>query len=241
MSTALLLIGVRALALRERLEASGYDTLGWSGADAEQSLRSGLVSPQRVQAVIVSSDELLLLPQLQQLCGAGEQVPLLLEVEADDLEARKLVLKLGANDFWLPDAPPSELLRKLRLQLDVRQARSSERVPHTVAASTSAAPPQLSLLDLRVDPQQRRVWRNNREIALTEREFALLQLLLEHQGATVGRQQILEQVWGHGEAGANANVIEVYVRYLRRKLEENGERRLIHTVRGQGYVLKAKA
>ena len=106
MSTALLLIGVRALALRERLEASGYDTLGWSGADAEQSLRSGLVSPQRVQAVIVSSDELLLLPQLQQLCGAGEQVPLLLEVEADDLEARKLVLKLGANDFWLPDAPP---------------------------------------------------------------------------------------------------------------------------------------
>jgi two-component system response regulator MprA len=176
----------------------------------------------------------LLLPLLQHHCGAGEQVPLLLGVEADDLEARKLVLKLGANDFWLTSAPPSELLRKLRLQLDVHQPGSHE------SNGGSATPPSLSLLDLRLDPQQRRVWRNRREIALTEREFALLQLLLEHQGTTVARQQILEQVWGHGEAGANANVIEVYVRYLRRKLEENGERRLIHTVRGQGYVLKAK-
>ena len=234
MSNAVLLIGERALALRERLEASGYGTLGWSGADAEQSLRSGLVSAQRVQAVLLSSDELLLLPLLQHCCGAGELVPLLLEVEADDLEARKLVLKLGANDFWLTSAPPSELLRKLRLQLDVHQPSVNE------PSGGSAAVPQLSLLDLRLDPQQRRVWRSKREIALTEREFALLQLLLEHQGTTVGRQRILEQVWGQGEAGANANVIEVYVRYLRRKLEENGERRLIHTVRGQGYVLKAK-
>ena len=62
-------------------------------------------------------------------------------------------------------------------------------------------------------------------------------LLLKHQGGNVSRQQILEEVWGQSDEDANANVIEVYVRYLRRKLEENGERRLIHTVRGVGYTL----
>ena len=102
-----------------------------------------------------------------------------------------------------------------------------------------ATPMELAIDDLRVDSQLRRVWRGRREIQLTEREFALLQLLLKHQGTTVSRQQILEQVWDQSGEAANANVIEVYVRYLRRKLEEKGERRLIQTVRGQGYVLKA--
>ena len=64
-------------------------------------------------------------------------------------------------------------------------------------------------------------------------------LLLEHQGGSVSRQTILEEVWGQSDEEANANVIEVYVRYLRRKLEENGERRLIHTVRGVGYTLRS--
>ena len=76
-------------------------------------------------------------------------------------------------------------------------------------------------------------------MCIRDREYALLLLLLEHQGGSVSRQQILEEVWGQSDEGANANVIEVYVRYLRRKLEENGERRLIHTVRGVGYTLRS--
>ena len=119
MSNALLLIGERALELRERLEASGYSTLGWSGAEVAQSLQSQLVNPGRVQAVLLTSDELPLVPLLQRHCGAGELVPLLVEVEADDLAARTRVLEVGANDFWIHQAPPSELLRKLRQQLDV--------------------------------------------------------------------------------------------------------------------------
>ena len=233
MSPSLLLIGQRALDLRERLEASGYATLGWSGAEAVQSLQSQLVSPGRVQGVLVSSDELALVPLLQQCCGAGALVPLLVEVEADDLAARKRVLEVGANDFWLQQGPPSDLLRKLRQQIDVHEPYGDAPL------QPMATPMELAIDDLRVDSQLRRVWRGRREIQLTEREFALLQLLLEHQGTTVSRQQILEQVWEQSGEAANANVIEVYVRYLRRKLEEKGERRLIQTVRGQGYVLKA--
>lgn len=234
MSNALLLIGKRALELRERLEASGYSTLGWRGAEAVQSLQSQLVSPERVQAVLIASDEIPLVPLLQRHCGAGELVPLLVEVEADDLAARKRVLEVGANDFWIHQAPPSELLRKLRQQLDVHEPTGDSLLQPSPTREV------LALHDLRIDPQLRRVWRGTREIQLTEREFALLQLLLQHQGETVTRQQILEQVWEHSGEEANANVIEVYVRYLRRKLEEKGERRLIHTVRGQGYVLNPR-
>ena len=73
-------------------------------------------------------------------------------------------------------------------------------------------------------------------MALTAREYALLLLLIEHRGQVLSREQILRQVW-HDQRGAASNVIEVYVRYLRQKLEQEGEKRLIHTVRGQGYCL----
>jgi DNA-binding response OmpR family regulator len=75
-----------------------------------------------------------------------------------------------------------------------------------------------------------------RTVALTTREFDLLLLLLRERGRVVSRERILKEVW-RGETAAASNVIEVYVRYLRQKLEEGGERRLIHTVRGQGYCL----
>ena len=235
MKPTLLLIGERALDLRERLEASGYDTVGWSGKDAVDSIAAGLIPRERVKAVLITRDEVAVVPLLQQRCGAGEQVPLLLEAEADDLEARSQCLKLGANDFWVQDAPPSDLLQRLRLQLAL-EPNPQSLFDDPVGELSS---PPLKLLDLRLEPRQRRAWRGERELQLTEREYALLLLLLEHQGGSVSRQQILEEVWGQSDEGANANVIEVYVRYLRRKLEENGERRLIHTVRGVGYTLRS--
>ena len=117
MKPTLLLIGERALDLRERLEASGYDTVGWSGQDAVQSIRAGLIPQERVKAVLITSDELAVVPLLKQTCGAGVAMPLLLEAEADDLAARSQCLRLGASDFWIQDAPPSDLLQRLRLQL----------------------------------------------------------------------------------------------------------------------------
>jgi DNA-binding response OmpR family regulator len=94
----------------------------------------------------------------------------------------------------------------------------------------------MQVADLVVNPLGRQVKRGNRSVALTAREYQLLLLLLERKGTVVSRDQILRNVWKDQQATAS-NVIEVYVRYLRQKLEQGGERRLLHTVRGQGYCL----
>ena len=101
-----------------------------------------------------------------------------------------------------------------------------------------ATPPkaELRLGDLVVLPACRQVRRADRELKLTEREYQLLELLLRHRNEVVSRERILACVWPGG-GGAASNVIEVYVRYLRQKLEQNGARRLLHTVRGLGYCL----
>ncbi|MFO0103788.1 MAG: winged helix-turn-helix domain-containing protein, partial [Cyanobium sp.] len=101
------------------------------------------------------------------------------------------------------------------------------------------ATPLLQVGDLSLDPLSRSVKRGPRPVALTAREYQLLLLLLERQGTVVSRELILRRVW-NDDQGTSSNVIEVYVRYLRQKLEEGGERRLIHTVRGQGYCLSER-
>ena len=95
----------------------------------------------------------------------------------------------------------------------------------------------LRLSDLVLDPVRRQVRRGALSLTLTEREYQLLLLLLRHRGEVVSREHILRAIWTDGGGAASSNVIEVYVRYLRQKLEQNGGRRLIHTVRGQGYSL----
>jgi DNA-binding response OmpR family regulator len=99
--------------------------------------------------------------------------------------------------------------------------------------------PLLQEGDLSLDPLSRSVKRGPRLVALTAREYALLLLLLERKGTVVNRDLILRRVW-NDDRGTSSNVIEVYVRYLRQKLEEGGERRLIHTIRGRGYCLSER-
>ena len=93
------------------------------------------------------------------------------------------------------------------------------------------------MADLQLFPASRQVSRGGRGLALTAREYQLLQLLLERRGQVLSREEILRRVWPDQQQGSASNVIEVYVRYLRQKLEQGGERRLIHTVRGRGYCL----
>jgi two-component system copper resistance phosphate regulon response regulator CusR len=88
-----------------------------------------------------------------------------------------------------------------------------------------------------LDPERHRATRAGRELRLTAREFALLQFLLEHQGQVVSRSRIVEAVWEH-DFETFSNVVEVYVRYLRAKVDEPFQRKLIHTVRGVGYALR---
>ena len=210
MSTArLLLLGQEAVALAPRLEASGYSCqVGEAGEAAGFDL------------VVLGAELADQLPALQQRLGA---VPVLLDIGTDSVAARSRLLRSGATDFWLSSAGASDLLMRLRLH---RKLLEKGRPPED----------RLSLGDLSLIPSRHEVRRGQRIVPLTAREYALLLLLMEHSGQVLSRDQILRQVW-HDQRGAASNVIEVYVRYLRQKLEEHGEKRLIHTVRGQGYCL----
>ncbi len=208
--TAVLLVGPEAIGLAPRLEVSGYST---------QQQEPGEPFPA---AVILSPGCEQRIPELRRRLGAR---PLLLGISSDSVESRSHCLEWGADDFWLPSLGTSDLLTRLRLHLALAQRQS----PTPVSAL-------LTLADLRIDPVARQGWRGQRQLSLTAREYQLLLLLLRHRGSVVSRERILEEIWADQGGGAS-NVIEVYVRYLRQKLEQEGESRLIHTVRGRGYGL----
>ncbi|MFM7264641.1 MAG: winged-helix domain-containing protein, partial [Cyanobium sp.] len=177
------------------------------------------------------------LPALRQRWGA---VPILLGLRADSVAERARCLCSGADDFWLPEHPPSELLTRLCLHLGLaeRDRRSGvATAPPEPPAAGPATQAELRLGDLRLDPLRRQAQRGEHQLPLTEREYQLLLLLLHHPGEVVSRERILATIWTEGASGGSSNVIEVYVRYLCQKLEQHGGRRLIHTVRGQGYCL----
>jgi len=208
-----LLLGSEALALASRLLVSGYQPLG------EAELADGQV-PAAI--LLAASQE----PRIQELRQRFGPVPILLDEGEDTIEARAHCLSSGADDFWLSGLGASDLLMRLRLHLAIGQRVN---VPAQL----------LQVADLVVNPLGRQVKRGPRPVALTAREYQLLLLLLERKGTVVSREQILRHVWNDQQAAAS-NVIEVYVRYLRQKLEEGGERRLLHTVRGQGYCLSER-
>jgi two-component system response regulator MprA len=140
----------------------------------------------------------------------------------DEVPDRVAGLNAGADDYLIKPFALEELIARVRALL-----RRSEGAVGTV----------LSFGDLRLDTGRRQAQRRSREIGLTTKEYELLALFLRHPRQVLTRDLILEQVWGYDFAG-EANVLEVYVGYLRSKLEEAGEPRLIHTIRGAGYVLR---
>ncbi|WP_114994087.1 winged helix-turn-helix domain-containing protein [Synechococcus sp. UW179A] len=212
-----LLVGPEAAALAERLRASGYAPINWT-VGAESDLVNGS-DPAPVAAILASDQG----SRVLELRSRFEALPILIGVSDDSIAARESVLAFGADDFWFTFSAPSDLLQRLRLHLSI-QSRSALR------------PPLLQLADLSVDISSRQVRRGSRSLVLTAREYALLVLLLEERGRVVSRDRILRDVW-KDDQGSSSNVIEVYVRYLRQKLEEGGEPRLIHTIRGRGYCL----
>ena len=211
----LLLVGAEALHLQDRLEASGYTALAWESGDGAVA-----TAGQPPMAAIVSPGQLPQVGQLRQWFGA---LPILLGVSEDSIEARELCFSSGADDFWLSSSAPSDLLQRVRLHLSL-QKRREELCSVIVVA------------DLQLDVSSGLVRRGTRSIGLTERESSLMLLLFKQRGKVVSREQILREVW-NDEQGMSSNVVEVYIRYLRQKLEEGGDTRLIHTIRGRGYCL----
>jgi DNA-binding response OmpR family regulator len=149
-------------------------------------------------------------------------VPVLLLTARDQVQDKVAGLDLGADDYLTKPFAFEEFLARVRALL---RRRAGQRVP------------VLRLDDLTVDPATRRVTRGERRIELTAREYALLEYFLRNVGRVLTRALIAQHVWGL-DFDSESNTIDVYVGYLRRKIEADGERRLLHTIRGAGYVLK---
>ncbi len=158
----------------------------------------------------------------RRLRATGNNVPVILLTARDEVSDRVTGLDAGADDYLVKPFSIEELLARVRAHL-----RRTQEVDLDV----------LHFEDLSLNRRTREVFRGQRAIELTAKEFDLLDYLLSHPRQVYTRDQILERVWGY-DFGGDSNIIEVYVRYLRLKLEENNEKRLIHTVRSVGYVLR---
>ncbi|HRE26573.1 MAG TPA: response regulator transcription factor [Anaerolineales bacterium] len=153
---------------------------------------------------------------------AGAPTPVLMLTAKDSVADRVQGLDAGADDYLVKPFAFDELMARLRALL----RRSAPVQPETLRFS-----------DLALDTGTRQAFRSERAIELTAKEYELLELFLHHPRQVLTRELIYDRVWGY-DFGGESNIIEVYVRYLRQKTEASGEPRLIHTVRGVGYVLR---
>jgi len=158
----------------------------------------------------------------RRLRETGSKIPIIVITAKDDIADRVAGLDAGADDYIVKPFSSNELLARVRVQLRRTQDDNDET---------------LQFADLRFNRSTREIYRGDRLIELTAKEFELLDYLLSHARQVLTREQILERVWGYDFMG-DSNIIEVYIRYLRLKLEAEGEPRLIQTVRGVGYVLR---
>jgi two-component system response regulator MprA len=205
--------------LRRSLDKEGYDVR--VAPDGEAAIdEAGVFEPD---AVVLD----LGLPRLdgvevcRRLRDDGD-VPILILTARDALEARVEGLDSGADDYLVKPFERDELLARLRALLRRRPPRGSA---------------YLVVGDLRLNPDTHQVVRGDRELDLTAREFELLEHLMRNERIVVSRQALLDEVWGY-HPFAETNTVDVFISNLRRKLEANGETRVLHTVRGAGYVLR---
>ena len=159
---------------------------------------------------------------VRRLRAGGHELPICVLSARDELADRVEGLRAGADDYLVKPFELEELVARLHALLRRRPDRPA--VPVEVG-------------DLRIDPARRKVSRGGRDVELTGREFELLEALARHAGIVLSRTQLLEQVWGY-YFEVDGNVVDQFVSYLRRKLEAGGEERMIHTVRGVGFVLR---
>jgi two-component system response regulator MprA len=213
--------------LRRSLAFNGYQVE--LANDGQAALDA--VMAQRPDAMVLD----VMMPRLDglEVCrrmrAAGDELPILVLTARDAVSDRVAGLDAGADDYLPKPFALEELLARLRALL-------RRRSPEDIAASMGQSKP-LEFGDLSLDPETRDVRRGDRMISLTRTEFSLLELLLSNPRRVLTRGQILEQVWGY-DFPTTGNALEVYIGYLRRKTEADGEPRLIHTVRGVGYVLR---
>ncbi len=211
-----------AAVLRRALGMEGYEVR--LAGDGEAALS---------EAEVFSPDAVILDLGLPKLDGIevsrrlreGGDVPILMLTARDAVDSRVEGLDSGADDYLVKPFERTELLARLRAMLRRRPPRGSA---------------SLVVGDLRLNPGSREVFRGDREVELTSREFELLEHLMRNERLVVSRDKLLEEVWEYAPF-SETNTVDVFISNLRRKLEAGGEPRLLHTIRGSGYVLRATA
>ncbi|MGB3102669.1 MAG: response regulator transcription factor [Psychrobacillus psychrotolerans] len=165
---------------------------------------------------------------LRRIRGKNSSVPIILLTAKDSIEDKVSGLDLGASDYITKPFRMEELLARIRAVLRMSQA---------TPASSPLDEEWLQVSDLRLNDKTREVIRNDLNVSLTPKEYDLLLYLLKNQRQVLERGQILEAVWGYDYYG-DTKIVDVYIRYLRKKIDADFDASLIHTVRGVGYVLK---
>jgi len=208
--------------LRRSLTFEGYEVIQASnGQDALKQLMAKEPDLLILDVMMPYVDGWEVCRRLRQ---AGSTLPILMLTAKDDVKDRVKGLDIGADDYLVKPFALEELLARVRALL----RRTEDSMEHSTV---------LSFEDLRLDIDTREVFRGGRRIDLTTREFDLLHLFMANPRKVLSKEMIMDRIWGFDYSG-ESNVLEVYIAMLRQKLEEQGEKRLIHTVRGAGYVLR---
>ena len=209
-------------AVQRVLELEGYTVAAVN--DGQAALDTILVRTPDAAVLDVSMPFLDGLSVCKELRHRGNRTPILLLTARHEVGDRVAGLDAGADDYLVKPFAVDELLARVRALLR----------RHAPSSSTTTV---LQLEDLTLDANRREVHRGTRQIELTKTEFDLLQILLEQSGIVLTREYLYEHIWGFSFE-TNSKSLDVYIGYLRRKLEEGGESRLLHTARGVGYVVK---
>jgi len=214
-----------ANAIRSGLRGEGYDaTVAKTGEEGFFQLNTEPFDLVILDWMLPGHDGIEILKTLR---ARGTETPVLLLTARDAIEDRVLGLDSGADDYLMKPFAFAELLARVRALL--RRAGDTETFRKQIG-------------DLKLDIENRRVSRGSQEIAVTPREFELLAYLLRHHGQTVTRQMLAKDVWREPHRATPLdNVIDVHVAHLRRKIDEGRRVKLIHTVRGVGFVLREES
>ncbi len=206
--------------LSERLKAEHYSVDScYDGQEALDYLASAEYDAVIMDIMMPVMDGL---SALRTMRRKNDSTPVLLLTAKDSIEDRVQGLDAGANDYLVKPVAVEELLARIRVLL--RKPAETPKTCYQVA-------------DLEVHMDTRQVLRGGKEVKLSGKEFALLRYMIQNEGIVLSRDRLEEHLWNFDYAGGS-NVIDVYIRYLRKKIDEGHEPKLIHTVRGAGYVLK---
>ncbi|MFD1954989.1 response regulator transcription factor [Paenibacillus thailandensis] len=210
--------------LEIELDSEGYRVrIAHNGNDGWAAYRDGGVDLILLDVMLPGMSGIELLRRIR---ASDMQTPVLLLTAKSSVEDKVSGLDLGANDYITKPFEIEEVLARIRTAF-----RLSSRVPDNAGGGW------LTAGGLKLNPLTREVERDRRPIQLTQREFDLLAYLMRNKRLVLSRDQILSEVWGYDYAG-DTNVVDVYIRYVRKKVDEGFESELIHTVRGIGYALK---